>query len=251
MARKMFSQSHNPVLSEKLMREKGMQLTGEGVRTFTMSSAINKTFFLMAILLLTSVVGYMFPSPILTWGGAIGGLIVVVMAVRNIEKSATFAPIYAALEGLFVGGVSAMYASLGAETMGSGIILQAVSLTVLVFFMMLVVHKSGVIPVTNKFRTGLLMATGAIFLIYLLSFVLGLFGVHIPYIHEGGTFGILFSVAVLGIASLNLLLDFDLYQKGEEFNAPEYMEWFAGMSLLITLVWIYIEMLRLLSKIRD
>ena len=251
MARKMFSQSQNPVLSEKLMREKGMQLTGEGVRTFTMSSAINKTLFLMAILLLTSVVGYMFPSPILTWGGAIGGLIVVVMAVRNIEKSATFAPIYAALEGLFVGGVSAMYANLGAETMGSGIILQAVSLTVLVFFMMLVVHKSGVIPVTNKFRTGLLMATGAIFLIYLLSFVLGLFGVHIPYIHEGGTFGILFSVAVLGIASLNLLLDFDLYQKGEEFNAPEYMEWFAGMSLLITLVWIYIEMLRLLTKIRN
>ncbi len=251
MARKMFSESQNPVLSEKLMREKGVQVTGEGVRTFTMSSAINKTLFLMAILLLTSVVGYMFPSPILTWGGAIGGLIIVFMAVRNIEKSATFAPIYAALEGLFVGGVSAMYANLGAETMGSGIILQAVSLTVLVFFMMLIVHKSGIIPVTNKFRTGLLMATGAIFMIYMLSFVLGMFGVHIPYIHEGGTFGILFSVAVLGIASLNLLLDFDLFKKGEEFNAPEYMEWFAGMSLLITLVWIYIEMLRLLSKIRD
>ena len=116
---------------------------------------------------------------------------------------------------------------------------------------MLIVHKSGIIPVTNKFRTGLMMATGAIFLIYLMSFVLGMFGVHVPYIHEGGTFGILFSVAVLGIASLNLLLDFDLYKKGEEFNAPEYMEWFAGMSLLITLVWIYIEMLRLLSKIRD
>jgi len=228
-----------------------VQYAGEGVRTFTMSSAINKTLFLMAILVLTAVVGYMFPSPILTWGGAIGGLIVVFMAVRNIEKSATFAPIYAALEGLFVGGVSAMYANVGAETMGSGIILQAVSLTVLVFFMMLIVHKSGVIPVTNKFRTGLMMATGAIFLIYLLSFVMSFFGVHIPFIHEGGTFGILFSVAVLGIASLNLLLDFDLFKKGEEFNAPEYMEWFAGMSLLITLVWIYIEMLRLLTKLRD
>ncbi len=109
MASKMFSQSHNPVLSEKLMQEKSIQYAGAGGKTFTMSSAINKTLFLMAILLLTAVVGYMFPSPILTWGGAIGGLIVVFMAVRNIEKSATFAPVYAALEGLFVGGVSAFH----------------------------------------------------------------------------------------------------------------------------------------------
>jgi uncharacterized YccA/Bax inhibitor family protein len=251
MARNMFSQSQNPVLNEKMMREKGLQYAGDGVRTFTMTSAINKTFFLMAILLLTSVVGYMFPSPILTWGGAIGGLIVVIITVRNIEKSGTYAPIYAALEGLFVGGVSAMYANFGAETMGSGIILQAVSLTIMVVLMMLIVHKSGIIPVTNKFRTGVVMATGAIFLIYMMTIVLGFFGVRIPYIHEGGTFGILFSVAVLGIASLNLLLDFDLFKKGEEFNAPEYMEWFAGMSLLITIVWIYIEMLNLLTKLRN
>ena len=95
------------------------------------------------------------------------------------------------------------------------------------------------------------MATGAILLIYLTTFVLGLFGIHVPYVHEGGTFGILFSLAVLGIASLNLLLDFDLFEKAEEYKAPVYMEWFAGMSILITLVWIYIEILHLLARMRD
>lgn len=246
MARKMFSESQNPVLSEEMMRSKGEEFSGEVTETFTMSSAINKTFFLMVVLLATSIVGYMFPNPILVFGGAIGGLIVVFLCVRKIEKSATYAPIYAALEGLFVGGISAMYA-----TFGNGIILQAVSLTLLVFFVMLVVHKSGLIPITEKFRMGIVMATGAIALIYLLSFVLSFFGIHMPYIHEGGTFGILFSVFVIGIASLNLLLDFDLFKRGEEFGAPKYMEWFAGMSLLITIVWIYIEVLRLLAKMRD
>jgi uncharacterized YccA/Bax inhibitor family protein len=95
------------------------------------------------------------------------------------------------------------------------------------------------------------MATGAIFLIYMLSWILSFFGIHMPYIHEGGTFGILFSVVVIGIAALNLLLDFDLFEKGEEYGAPEYMEWFAGMGLLITIVWIYIEILRLLTKLKD
>ena len=242
----MFTQSQNPVMSEERFKQAATEVAGQEAKTFTISSAVNKTFMLMGILLLTAVVGYMFPSPILTWGGAIGGLIVVILAIRRIEKSGMFAPMYAALEGFFVGGVSAMYA-----TLGGGIILQAVSLTFLVFFVMLVIFKTNIIPVTNKLRAGIVMATGAIFMIYLVSFVLSFFGVHIPYIHEGGTFGILFSVFVLGIAALNLLLDFDLFQKGEQFNAPEYMEWFAGMSLLITLVWIYIEVLNLLAKMRD
>lgn len=246
MARKIFTESHNPVLSEKLLHDKAVQYAGTEGGVFTISSAINKTFFLLAILLLTSIVGFMFPNPILIWGGAIAGLVVVFLCVKNIEKSALYAPLYAALEGLFVGGVSAMYAA-----QFDGIILQAVSLTVMVFLVMLVVEKTGLIPVTNRFRKGMIMATGAIMMIYILTMVLGFFGVHVPFVHEGGTFGILFSIVVLGIASLNLLLDFDLFKKAEEFQAPDYMEWFAGMSLLITLVWIYVEVLRLLSKLRD
>ena len=245
MANKAFTESQNPVLSEELIRQKSATVGADG-EVFRMSSAINKTLMLSAILLATAVVGYMYPSPIVVWGGAIGALIVVFLTVRKIEKAGTYAPMYAALEGLFVGGVSAMYA-----TLGNGIILQAISLTFLVFFMMLVIHKLKIIPVTQKFRMGIVMATGAICGIYLLTWVLSFFGIYIPFIHEGGTFGILFSLFVLGIAALNLLLDFDLFVKADEYGAPEYMEWFAGMSLLITLVWIYIEVLRLLSKTRN
>ena len=244
MAKGLFSESANPILSEETLQRS--HEVAHGGATFTMSSAINKTALLFAIMLATAVIGYMFPNPILIWGGAIAGLIVVIIAVRNVQKSATYAPIYAALEGFFVGGISAMYASFY-----QGIILQAVSLTAMVFFIMLVIYKSRIIKVTPGFRSGLMVATFSVFGVYLLSFVLSLFGVHLPYIHEGGTFGILFSVIVLGIASLNLLLDFDLFEKGEQYQAPVYMEWYAGMSLLITIVWVYFEILRLLSKLRD
>ncbi len=202
-------------------------------------------FYCWLYLCSQAIFSFTHPGGLLTWGGAIAGLVTVVIAVFKKEWSPVLAPLYAGFEGLFVGGVSALYASLA-----HGIVLQAVSLTVLVFFVMLVLYKTRVIPVTNKFRTGVVMATGAIFLIYLLTWVLSFFNIHIPYIHEGGTFGILFSIAVLGIASLNLLLDFDLFDKAEEYRAPAYMEWFAGMSLLITLVWIYIEFLRLFGKMR-
>ena len=245
MAGKAFTESANPVLSDDVFAKSAQGVVSTG-KTFTVSSAVNKTAMLFALMLVTAVIGYMNPNPILVWGGAIAALIVVIIAVMKRERSALFAPLYAGFEGLFVGGISAMYASFY-----SGIILQAVSLTAMVFFVMLLVYKTGLIKVTPSFRTGLIMATFGIFGVYLVSFVLSMFGIHIPYIHEGGTFGILFSVVVLGIASLNLLLDFDLFEKGEQYGAPEYMEWFAGMSLLITLVWVYFEILRLLAKMRD
>ena len=116
---------------------------------------------------------------------------------------------------------------------------------------MLFIHKTGIIPVTQQFRMGVVMATGAIALLYLISFGLSFFGINIPFIHEGGTIGILFSLGVIGIASLNLLLDFDLIVKGEEAQAPKYMEWFSAMGLMITLIWLYIEIMRLLAKLRE
>ena len=156
------------------------------------------------------------------------------------------APIYAILEGLFLGGVSAMF-----DARFPGIVAQAMFATLGTLMGLLLAYKSGLIRVTQNFRLGLVAATGGILLVYLLSFVLGFFGINIPYIHEGGTFGILFSLAVIGIASLNLLLDFDNIIKGAQYGAPKYMEWFSAMGLMITLIWLYFEILRLLAKTRE
>lgn len=220
--------------------------TASAEGTMTVQGAINKTLVLFGLLFVTAVIGYQFPHPVVITVSAIAALILVLVSVFKRHLAPTIAPIYALLEGFVVGGVSAMYASLG-----GGIILQAVSLTMLVLFIMLFIQKTGLIPVTQKFRMGVVMATGAIMVVYLLSFVLGFFGINIPYIHQGGTFGILFSLAVIGIASLNLLLDFDNIIKGAQYGAPKYMEWFSAMGLMITLIWLYFEILRLLAKTRQ
>ena len=112
---------------------------------------------------------------------------------------------------------------------------------------MLFFYKTGIIKVTEKFRSGVIMATGAIFVVYILSWVLGFFGINIPYLHEGGLMGIGISLLIIGVAALNLLLDFDNFEKGEQYGAPKYMEWFSAMGLLITLVWLYVEILRLIA----
>ena len=193
-------------------------------------------------MLLTAAISFSMPSQLFLWGGAIGGLIVVVIASMKPQMSPTLAPVYAGLEGLFVGAVSAIYASAF-----NGIIFQAVTLTMAVFFLMLFIYKSGIIKVTGKLRTGIIMATGAIFVFYLLNWILSMFGVNMPYLHQGGWISIGISLVIVGVASLNLLLDFDNFEKGEQYGAPSYMEWFSAMGLLITLVWLYIEILRLIA----
>lgn len=248
MSRKrgLFSGSSNPMMNEKMFEKSAHQtLDGHFLQVeekMTMQGAINKSFILGIIMLATALVGYTMPSTLFMWGGAIAGFIVVIIASRKPHLSGTLAPVYAALEGLFVGAISAIYASFY-----DGIIFQAVSLTMAVFFMMLFIYKTGIIKVTNKFRTGVVMATGAVVLVYLVNIVLSLFGVHVPFLHEGGMIGIGISLVIIGIASMNLLLDFDNFEKGEKFGAPAYMEWFSAMGLLITLVWLYIEILRLIS----
>ncbi len=234
MKEKMYQNTSNQTLDGHFLEVKGEKMTVQG--------AINKSFILGAIMLATALVGFSFPSSMLMWGGAIAGLIVVIIAARKPEMSGTLAPIYAVLEGLFVGSVSAMYAALF-----DGIIFQAVSLTMAVFFVMLFIYKTGIIKVTNKFRTGVMMATGAIVLVYVVNIVMSLFGVNIPFLHEGGAIGIGISLVIVGVASMNLLLDFDNFEKGEKYGAPAYMEWFSAMGLLITLVWLYIEILRLIA----
>ncbi len=248
MRRKNFFESKNPVMKEEMYQRVSQSSTLDGGmikragEQMTVQGAINKTFILATIMLATAVLGFTMASPLVWMGGAIGGLIVVVIASMRPHLSPSLAPLYAALEGFFVGGISAAYAA-----WQGGIIMHAVSLTMAVLFIMLFIYKSGIIKVTDKFRTGVIMATGAVMVVYLLSFVLSFFGINLPFLHEGGLMGIGISLVIIGIASMNLLLDFDNFEKGEKYGAPSYMEWFSAMGLLITLVWLYVEILRLLA----
>lgn len=241
-----FSGGGNPMLKNGFSQTTSTSYVSNDQDVMTSQGAINKTFILFGVMLITAFFNFQTQSSVLMIGGAIAGLILVIVNVFKKEYSPYIAPAYAAMEGLFVGGISGIYAGFG-----GGIVIQAISLTLLVLFIMLVIHKTGIIPVTNQFRTGVIMATGSIALLYLLSFVLSFFGIHIPFIHEGGTIGIIFSLGVIAIASLNLLLDFDMIVKGEQYGAPKYMEWFSAMGLMITLVWLYFEILRLLGKMRN
>jgi uncharacterized YccA/Bax inhibitor family protein len=249
--RGMFSSSSNPMFREKTLQRAAHQntLDGDFIQTagdrMTVSGAVNKSLILGAIMLLTASVGYTYASPLFMWGGAILGLVTVIAASFKPEWSTFLAPLYAALEGFFVGSVSMIYAA----AFFPGIIFQAVTLTMAVFFVMLFVYKMGIIKVSEKFRSGVIMATGAIFLVYIVNFALSFFGINLPFLHEGGMMSIGISLVIIGVASMNLLLDFDNFDKGEKFGAPAYYEWFFAMGLLVTLVWLYIEILRLLSML--
>lgn len=236
-----FTNSNNPLIGEKALERRQLpQDYSNG--SMSVDGAVNKSLILGCILLFTAVIGYSAPSNLFLFGGMIGGLVLVIVSVIKPQYSAYTAPAYAALEGLFVGTVSAMYAH-----QFDGIVFQAVSLTMAIFFAMLFLYKSGTIKVTPQFRTGIIMATGAIFIVYILSWILSFFGIQMPFLHENSMIGIGISLAIIGVASLNLLLDFDNFDRGEEFGLPRYYEWFFAMGLIITLVWIYIEVIRLLA----
>jgi uncharacterized YccA/Bax inhibitor family protein len=179
-------------------------------------------------------------------GGAIGGLIVAMVTVFKQAWAPITAPVYALLEGLVLGGVSAMF-----ESLYHGIVMQAVGCTFGVLACMLLAYKTGLIRATEKFKTGVIAATGGVMLVYVASFVLGFFGIQVPGIFGNGPIGILFSLVVVGIASLNLVLDFDAIERGAAAGAPKFMEWFGAFALMITLVWLYLEILRLLSKFQE
>ncbi|MEO0476566.1 MAG: Bax inhibitor-1/YccA family protein [Planctomycetota bacterium] len=190
------------------------------------------------------------------FGGMIGGLVLALITIFKPQASPVTAPLYAAAEGLFLGAISAIYeASFGSvegtDPMFSGIVVQAVALTMAVTFVMLTLYGTRVIRVTEKLRAGIIAATAAVFLVYLVSFLLSFAGIQIPYLHSNGPIGIGISLVIVGIAAFNLLLDFDLIERGVQGGAPKYMEWYAGFALLVTLVWLYLEILRLLSKLRS
>ena len=176
----------------------------------------------------------------------IGGLVIAMVTIFKPHLSPYTSPAYAVVQGLVVGAISAVY-----EGSFDGIVLQAVGLTIGVFAIMLGMFALRIVKVTEKLRAGIIMATGAVLLVYVASFVLNLFGSGVPFIHESGLLGIGFSLAVVAIASMNLLLDFDMIEKGAAAGAPKHLEWYGAFGLLVTIVWLYLELLRLLSKLRE
>jgi len=178
--------------------------------------------------------------------GLIGGLIFSMVTIFKKEWSPITAPIYALLEGLVLGGLSAVF-----DVRYPGIGIQAVSLTFGTLFVLLIAYSSGLIKVTQKFRLGIVAATGGIFVFYMLEMVLGFFGIQFNSINGSGLIGIGFSLIVVAIAALNLVLDFDFIEQGVQVGAPKYMEWYGAFGIMVTLVWLYIEILRLLSKLRS
>ena len=176
--------------------------------------------------------------------GLVGGLIAAMITIFNPTKANITAPIYALLQGLAVGGISAMY-----ESSFDGIVIQAVALTFGTLAALLLAYKSGLIKPTENFRLMLFAATGGIFVLYLVSFIMSFFGGGIGFIHSNSLMGIGFSLVVVAIAALNLVLDFDFIEQAAEQGAPKYLEAYGAFSLMVTLIWLYLEILRLLAKI--
>lgn len=217
----------------------------------TMGGTARATGILLAILLAAAAWGWTLASPtgaqpVWTIFVIIGAFILAMVTIFRPQIAMFTAPIYTAAQGLAIGGISKAY-----ESMWGGIVVQAVLATAAVFIVMLVLFVTRTIRVTDKVRSMVIGATLGIALFYLASLVLMLFGVNMPFVWDGGIGGILFSVLVVGIAAFNLLLDFDLIERGVAMGAPKHMDWYGAFGLMITIIWLYVEILRLLGKARD
>lgn len=179
-------------------------------------------------------------------GGAIAALLVAMVVVFKPALSGVLAPVYAVLEGAVIGAVSVAF-----EASFPGIVVQALGLTAGTLVALLAAYTSGLIKPSENFKLGVIAATGGVFLVYLAAIVLGLFGISMPLIHDTGWAGITFSAVVVVIAALNLVLDFDFIEEGAKRGLPRYMEWYGAFSLMVTLIWLYLELLKLLAKARS
>jgi uncharacterized YccA/Bax inhibitor family protein len=240
--------STNPVLKEKAFA--GAIPTGE---TMTIQGTVNKTglllFFVVATAAWTWGLSHS-PTPEAaypwTFGGAIGGFVVALVTIFKKEWAPISAPIYALLEGLLLGGISAIF-----ERSYPGIAVQAISLTFGVMFVMLLAYKLRIVQATRGFKLGVIAATGGIAIVYLINMAMSLFGhSQMSFLNAATPLGIGISLFVVIIASLNLIIDFDMIETGARMGAPKYMEWYGAFGLMVTLIWLYMEMLRLLSKVR-
>jgi len=245
------TRSGNPSLNERIFANQPRPAFGEA--RMTLQGTINKSFLLLVVLLC----GAFWPwSQFLSTGdvsvvstslmiGSIGGLILALIISFKVELAPYLSIPYAALEGLAIGGISGLL-----ERRFPGIAIQAVGLTFAVLAVMLVAYKLGIIRATERFRAIVVAATGAICLVYLVSWILSLFHVPVPFLNSSSPLGIGLSLVIVGVAALNLILDFDFIESGAAQGAPRYMEWYSAFALLVTLVWLYMEILRLLANTR-
>ncbi len=244
MARHLALRSGNPALTSKIFLELGRADTANAM---TIQGTVNKTGLALLLLMASATLTWNSPEASgLIWAGALGGFIVALITIFNKTAAPYTVPVYAVLEGLFLGGISRIF-----ESMYPGIVQQAVFLTFVTLGALLLAYRSGLIKATENFKLGVTAATGGIAFVYLVSIVMGFFGIHFSMIHSSGPMGILFSAFVVVIAALNLVMDFDFIEEGAENGAPKYMEWYGAFGLLVTLIWLYLEILRLLAKLRQ
>jgi uncharacterized YccA/Bax inhibitor family protein len=240
--------SGNPALREDVFTA---ARTAAGGGVMTVQGTVNKTALLLVLALATAtgawVLGTAGGPGVAGWaiGAGLVGLGVAIATIVRPQWSPVTAPIYALVEGVVLGVVSMWF-----EASYPGIAIQAVALTFGVMGVMLVLYRTGVIKVTQRFRSSVIAATLGIAVVYLVALVLGLFGVRVSFLYDASPLGILISLAIVVVAALNLLLDFDLIERGARSGAPAYMEWYAAFGLLVTLVWLYLELLRLLARLR-
>jgi uncharacterized YccA/Bax inhibitor family protein len=240
--------SGNPALNASVFHDQ----VGVAGETMTLTGTVNKTGILLVCVVATAAWTWnaysRSPETMMPFlgVGAIGGFIVALVTVFKKQWAPITAPLYALLEGLVLGSVSAML-----EARFPGVPMQAVGLTFGTLAVLLLAYRSGLIPVTEKFKLGIVAATGGIAVFYLIMIVMGFFGVRFTSINGSGAIGIGFSLVVVVIAALNLVLDFDFIESGVRAGAPRYMEWYAAFGLMVTLIWLYLEILRLLSKLRS
>jgi uncharacterized YccA/Bax inhibitor family protein len=239
--------SNNPVLKEKVFA--GELATGEAM---TIQGTVNKTGLLLLFVVVAAawtwgLVHSETPEAATPWmlGGALLGFVIALVTVFKRTWAPISAPIYALCQGLFLGGISAIL-----NKSYQGIAIQAVSLTFGVMFVLLLAYKFRIIRATRGFKLGVIAATGGIVIVYLVNMVMGFFHMRMPFLNSAGPWGIGISLFIVVIAALNLILDFDMIENAARMGAPKYMEWYGAFGLMVTLVWLYLEILRLLSKMR-
>jgi len=246
----LFDKTSNPTMREGLYTSVGRDYAGTEV--MTINGTINKTFLMLLLVVLggsyTWKVAFetVNPNAVMPWmiGGAIGGLIAALVIIFRPKSARFVAPVYAVLEGLFLGAISAFF-----EAKFPGIVMQAVALTIGTMFIMLFLYRTGIIKVTQKFMAGVMAATGAVALFYIITMIMGMFGADTSFMSGNSLMSIGISAVVVAIAALNLVLDFHFIVEGSKSKAPKYMEWYGAFSLMVTLIWLYLELLRLLSKL--
>ena len=245
--------SGNPALSEKRFRDTVLDNVVTYDNAMTVKGTLQKFGFLFLMTMGTAFYswkeyaegGNVVPLII---GGAVGGLVIAIVLMFKKEWSPYLAPLYGLCEGLFVGAISAYYSAAFAAK-APNIVVNAVGLTFGTAIAMYLLYSFRIIQATQKFKAVIFTATAGIAIFYLITFVLSFFGIQIPFLHEGSLLGIGFSLFVVAIAALNLILDFDMIEQGAALGAPKYMEWYGAFGLLVTIVWLYLEILRLLSKL--